>query len=187
MNRVNPIDKDQVRLIRESISLGRRGSRNEFLFLFLINTTLRISDALGIKVGMVRDKDFLEIIEQKTKKKKKFPLNEPLQEIINEYTKDMKNEDYLFQSQKLDKNGSPKPISREQAWAILSNAAKRIGINKFSNHSCRKTYARLIYEKTKDISFVMRLLNHSSEAMTLHYLHLTDEKDNERIMNFSLF
>ena len=188
MKRVNPVDANQVKLIRDSISAGRRGSRNEFLLLFLMNTALRISDALQVKVGMVRDKEFLELIEQKTGKRKKFPLNKPLQQIINEYTKNMKDEQYLFQSQKLDENGNPKPISREQAWSILSDAASEIGIKGFSNHSCRKTYARLIYEKTgHDIEFVMRLLNHSSQAMTLHYLHLTEEKDNERIMDFSLF
>jgi integrase len=186
MQRVNPVKADQIKLIRDSIRVGIRGSRNEFLFLFLMNTALRISDALTLKVSMVRNKEFLELIEQKTGKSKIFAINGFLQQIIFEYTKDMDDNDYLFVSQKLDENNNPKPISRSQAWEILSSAAKKIGIKKFACHSARKTYARLIYEKTKDLSFVMRLLNHSSEKITLRYLHLTEEADNARIMDFSL-
>lgn len=186
MNRVYPVEKDQVKLIRESINVGAYGSRNEFMFLFMMNTALRISDVLKIKVNMVRDKEFLELVEQKTSKAKKFPINTFLQEIINEYTKDMDDNDYLFESRKSNKDGESRPITRGQATKILSEAASKIGIKGFASHSCRKTYARLIFEKTGDISFVMRLLNHSSEAMTLKYLHLTEEKDNEIIKDFSL-
>lgn len=186
MHKVYPITQEQVKLIRESINVGKHGKRNEFMFLLLTNTALRISDALSIKVGMVRDKNYLELIEQKTGKPKKFILNSFLKEIITEYVKGMNDEDYLFASQKLNKDGEYK-LSRQQAYGILKEAAKAIGVNGFANHSCRKTYARLIYEKTGDIAFVMRLLNHSSEAVTLKYLHLTEEADNERIMDFSLF
>lgn len=186
MNRVYPIEKDQVKLIREVINVGQHGERNEFLFLFMMNTALRVSDVLKVKVGMVRNKEFLEIVEQKTGKSKKFIMNSFLKQIINDYTKDMNDDDYLFQSQKPDKNSESRPISRIQASRILSEAASKIGIKGFNCHSCRKTYARLIYEKTGDIAFVMRLLNHSSEAVTLRYLHLTEEKDNKRIMDFSL-
>ena len=185
MRRVYPIEQDQVKLIRESINVGTFGDRNEFLFLFMVNTALRISDILKIKVGMVRGKEYLELVEQKTDKYKKFTMNSFLKNLINKHTKGMQNDDYLFQSRK-SKNGESKPISRMQAHRILKDATEKIGIKDFAAHSCRKTYARLIYEKTGDISFVMRLLNHSSEAMTLNYLHLTEEKDNERIMDFSL-
>ncbi len=186
MQKVYPVEASQIKPIRESISAGRKGNRNEMLFLFLANTALRISDVLNVKVGMVKNKEFIELIEQKTEKYKEFALNKDLQQALNEYTKDMDDDQYLFPSQKANRDGEYK-LSREQAWKILSDAAREIGIKKFGCHSARKTYARLIYEETKDISFVMRLLNHSSEKMTLKYLHLTEEKDNERIMNFSLF
>lgn len=186
MKKVYPIEKDQVKLIRESINVGTYGSRNEFMFLFMMNTALRVSDIIKIKVGMVRNQEYLELIEQKTEKQKKFIMNSFLKNIVNEYTKNMNDDDYLFQSRKSDKYGESKPISRMQVSRILSESANKIGIKGFNCHSCRKTYARLIYEKTGDIAFVMRLLNHSNERMTLNYLHLTEEKDNELIMDFSL-
>jgi len=186
MKKVYPIEQDQIKLVRSVINDGNFGDRNEFLFLFLLNTALRIGDALKVKVGMVRDKEYLEIIEQKTGKTKKFKMSSFLKQTINEYTKDMSSGEYLFQSRKHDIKGGNKAISRIHAHRIFKDAADKIDIKNFGCHSARKTYARLIYEKTNDISFVMRLLNHSSEAMTLKYLHLTEEKDDRLIMDFSL-
>lgn len=185
MNRVYPLDQTQIKSIREAINVGKYGKRNEFLFLLLINTALRIGDALKITVGMVKDKEYLELVEQKTGKSKRFIMNTFLKEIIADYIKDMQDDEYLFQGQKLNKHGNYK-LSRVQAYRIFKDATEKIGIDNIGCHSMRKTYARLIYEKTGDIAFVMRLLNHSSEAVTLRYLHLTEEKDNKRIMDFSL-
>ena len=187
MKRVYPIQPDQVKLIRTSINHGAFGDRNEFMLLFLLNTALRISDALTVTVGMVRDREEIELIEGKTKKHKKFPMNADLQNAINEYTKDLDKNDFLFQSRDLDENGNHKAISRVQAHRIFKQATEKVGLKNVAAHSWRKSYARGLYEKTKDLSLIMRLLNHSSEAMTLNYLHLTEEKDNARIMDFSLF
>ena len=187
MKRVFPVKADQVQAIRKSIHVGMFADRNEFLLLLLLNTALRISDALLITVGMVRDKEYLEIIEMKTKKHKHFPMNGFLKETINIYTKDMDDEDYLFQSKDRDKDGNRRPISRVQAHRIFKEATEKLGIKNVAAHSWRKSYARGLYEKTGDLSLIMRLLNHSSQEMTLRYLHLTDEEDEARIMDFSLF
>jgi PHP family Zn ribbon phosphoesterase len=61
--------------IREVLNAGVNGKRNEFLFLLLMNTALRISDALTLKVSMVKGKDYLELKEKKTGKPKKFIMN----------------------------------------------------------------------------------------------------------------
>jgi len=187
MQRVSPINSNQVESIRASIHVGAFADRNEFMLLLLLNTALRISDALSITVKMVRNKDYLDIVEMKTDKAKHFPMNKDLKEAINTYTKDMEEEDFLFQSRDRDKNGNRKPISRVQAFKILKECSAKIGIPNFSPHGARKAYARGLYEKTGDLSLIMRLLNHSSQEMTLHYLHLQDEEDEARIMDFSLF
>ena len=187
MKKVYPVEPNQIANIRKSIHHETFGDRNEFLLLLLLNTALRISDALGITVGMVRDKEYLDIVEKKTGKHKHFPMNGFLKDTINEYTKDMEDDDFLFEARDKDKNGNSRAISRQQAHRIFKEATESIGIKNCAAHSWRKSYARGLYEKTKDLSLIMRLLNHSSEAMTLKYLHLTEERDNERIMDFSLF
>ena len=45
------------------------------MFLLGINSGLRISDLLKLKIKDVQDVDFIEIKEQKTQKYKRFPVN----------------------------------------------------------------------------------------------------------------
>jgi len=187
MRRVAPITAKQVELVRESIHVGMFADRNEFMFLLLLNTALRISDALTITVKMVKDQDYLDIVEKKTGKAKHFAMNNDLKNTISDYVKDMDDSDFLFQSKDRDKDGNRRAISRIQASRIFKEATLKVGIKNANCHSWRKSYARGLYEKTGDLSLIMRLLNHSSIEMTLRYLHLTDEEDEKRIMNFSLF
>lgn len=74
--------------------------RNYLLFLFGINSGLRISDILSIKVKDVQDVDYIEIKEQKTQKYKKFPVNYTFKKLLDNFTKNKYSEEWLFKSKK---------------------------------------------------------------------------------------
>ena len=42
-------------------------------------------------------------------------------------------------------------------------------------HSMRKTYGYYLYQNTKDIARVMKMLRHSSEGVTLRYIGITQD------------
>ena len=69
---------EPIRNIKQIESVKRilktNGIRDFLLFLMGINIGLRISDILKLKVGDVRNKDYIEITEQKTGKYKRFPI-----------------------------------------------------------------------------------------------------------------
>ena len=48
-------------------------------------------------------------------------------------------------------------------------------VRQYSTHSMRKSKASLIYEKTKNVDAVRRLLGQSSVTATSAYLGVTDE------------
>ena len=48
-------------------------------------------------------------------------------------------------------------------------------VSQYSTHSMRKSKASLIYEKTKNVDAVRRLLGQSSVTATSSYLGVTDE------------
>ena len=73
MNTVEPI-RNKSDLAKIKTILKNQSLRNLLLFLIGINTGLRISDILKLTVKDVRNKDYIYIIEQKTKKKKKNNL-----------------------------------------------------------------------------------------------------------------
>jgi len=78
------------------VILKKQNYRNYFLFIFGINSGLRISDILRLKVSDVKNKTHVTIIEKKTGKEKRFKLNTSLQAEIKEYISNMSNDEYLF-------------------------------------------------------------------------------------------
>ena len=65
MEFVEPIrDKRKIELVK--VILKENGFRGYMLFLMGINSGLRISDILKLKVAAVRGKRYIEVKEQKT-------------------------------------------------------------------------------------------------------------------------
>ena len=140
MKIVQPI-RDRNKIQQMKIELRKKGTRDYLLFLTGINTGLRISDIIKLQVLDVLNEDrtiksHICIIEKKTKKQKRFKINDTLSRELAEYTKNMKMDDYLFYSRK----GANMPITRIQAYRILNTVAKKIGLEEIGTHTLRKTF-----------------------------------------------
>ena len=94
MNIVNPI-KDIEKINQVKAVLKADSARNCFLFELGINTGLRISDLLKLKVSDVKGSHII-ITEQKTGKLKRFFINSALRSRIDEYIGSMSDDSLLF-------------------------------------------------------------------------------------------
>ncbi len=182
MEFVQPIrDKNKIEEIKSILRLN--GTRDLLLFCLGINSALRVSDLLKLKVFDVRDKSHLEVREQKTGKLKRFPLRGNLQTLIKEYTQNKDDNDYLFQS----RNGENKPLSRVMAYMIINRACRKAGIiDHIGSHTLRKTFSYHHYQTFKDVALLQYLLNHSSPSITLRYIGITQDNIEESLLNFEL-
>ena len=82
MNVVEPIkEKKNIKKIEKF--LAKKNKRDLLLFVMGTNTGLRISDILALNVKDVKNKDFINIVEKKTGKLKRFPLNEKIKYLLN--------------------------------------------------------------------------------------------------------
>ena len=86
MNTVEPI-RDKRLILDIADYLKERNERDYVLFMFGIYSGLRISDILPLQVRDVRNKDYIYLREQKTDKEKRFPINDELKSILNNYIK----------------------------------------------------------------------------------------------------
>ena len=180
MNTVQPIrDPQKIKLIKQN--LRRRNSRDWFLFIMGINTGLRISDLLPLRVGDVRNQTHIVIKEKKTGKTKRFPINYSLKELVESYTFDMQEHDFLFPSYKTDL-----PIQRGQAYKILNQAASEAGLTEIGTHTMRKTFGYFYYKQTKDVAMLQKIFGHSAPSITLRYIGIEQEQIDESLFNFSL-
>ncbi len=176
---VEPIrDKNKINQLYQYLSGG--DPKYAIIFKFGINTGLRISDIISLRVDEIflkewHFKEYLIIKERKTSKEKKIKLNETLRNSLIKYVKSehLTRDDYLFKSQK---GGY---IGRIQAYRVLKDAAGIIGIENFGTHSLRKTWGYWTYKMSKyNIGLIMDTFNHSSPNITLRYIGINqDQKD----------
>ena len=152
MKIVQPIrDKNKIKEMK--IELKKNGTRDYLLFVTGINTGLRISDIIKLKVSDVLNEDrtvksHISIIEEKTKKRKKFKINDTLSREFAEYCKNLNMTDYLFSSRK----GKNRPITRIQSYRLLNAVALSIGLEEIGTHTLRKTFRLSFLQKNKRCS-----------------------------------
>lgn len=171
MNKVQPIrDKDIMKDIFGY--LYERNKRDALMYAFGIYTGLRISDILPLRVRDVK-KPYLYFREKKTRKEKRIPINKFIRKLVDEYIADKKDYECLFRSPRKNVN---EPITRQQAYNILSEAAKQFGIDSgIGTHTLRKTFGYHYYKKTHDVATLMEVFNHDREEVTLRYIGITQD------------
>lgn len=186
MKIVQPI-RDKNKINEMKIELKKKGTRDYLLFVTGINTGLRISDIIKLKVLDVLDDDrtvksHITIIEQKTSKRKKFKINDTLSREFAEYCKNLKMTNYLFSSRK----GKNEHITRVQAYRLLNTVALSIGLEEIGTHTLRKTFGYHFYKKTKDVAMLQKLFNHSSPSITLAYIGIEQDEIDEAYDDFEI-
>jgi len=172
MELVEPIrNKKQIEALKKY--LRGQNIRDYLLFVLGINSGLRISDLLKLTVEDVQGQDRISVREQKTGKAKDFPISETCKKAIHEYLKVTNiTTGALFISRK-----GNKPITRVQAYRILNEGAKTIGItDSIGTHTLRKTFGYFAYINGTDITRIQKLLNHSTPSVTLSYIGITKEE-----------
>ncbi|AIM17052.1 MULTISPECIES: tyrosine-type recombinase/integrase [Neobacillus] len=160
--------------------LKKHSERDYVLFVFGINTGLKINELLDIKVGDVLEsencvKEFLLLTSNELKSPKEIYLNQKVKKAVLHFIEasHLNKDDYLFKSSK-----TQKPITRQQAYRIIHQAAEAVGIKgKIGTNSMRKTFGYHAYKRGVAISLLQKYFNHATPSETLKYLGISkDEK-----------
>ena len=201
MKSVEPI-RDTKTIKNMRAILKSQSIRNELLFILGINVGLRISDILKLKVkdltklNTKAPKDYVIITEIKTRKTKKFYIGDIVKKVIENYMKENDNpgfDTYIFLSRK----GINMPITRQQAYRIINNAAESLGIverndqgnlihGEIGTHTLRKTFGYHSFQNGTSLELLMDLFNHSSKTQTLRYIGITEEQKKDVYLKSNL-
>lgn len=179
INAVQPI-RDKEKIQEAKLYLYEWNRKYYLMFLLGIRTGLRITDILELKVKDVRDskgniKTHIKTKENKTSKSKRIKMHIELKRELLHHIENKDNEAYLVQSNKKDKFGRYKHISRQRAWEVLKQVADFIGLDEIGCHTLRKTFGYHYYNKTKNIALLQYIFNHSKQEITLRYIGITDD------------
>ena len=201
MKTVEPI-RDNKTIKNMRAVLKSQSTRNELLFILGINVGLRISDILKLKVrdltksNTKAPKDYVIITEIKTRKTKKFYIGDIVKKVIENYMKENNNpgfDTYIF----LSKKGVNRPITRQQAYRIINNAAELLGLverndkgnlihGEIGTHTLRKTFGYHSFQNGTSLELLMDLFNHSSKTQTLRYIGITEDQKKEVYLKSNL-
>jgi len=164
------LTKQEVTNLMNSIA----NSKSKLMVSLMYACGMRVSELTNLKVN---DLDFTEKIGQirqaKGKKDRVFNIPEFLLEKLKKQVEIQKdfNQIYLFSGR------DNKQMSSRNMQKIVSNAAKKAGINKEVHcHTLRHSFATHLLENKVDIRFIQEMLGHSNLATTQIYTHISTEE-----------
>lgn len=178
---VEPIrdKKDIQRIIR--YFKERNKEKYAILFMLGVNSGLRVSDILKLKVKDVLDKTFIQLSEQKTGKYKLFPLKPELQKELNDFCKNRNPTEWLFTGRHEIK------LDRIIVYKTIVQACNDLKINaNVGTHTMRKTFGYHHYKQFNNIALLQTIFNHYSPAITRRYIGITQDEINESYLNLNL-
>ncbi len=189
MNRVEPI-RTKAKLDKIRSILREQSYRNYMLFQFSIHIGMRIGDILELKVKDVKGKNYIYVIEMKTRhrhknKRNRYTVPQAIVKELFEYiaAEELEDDEYLFRSP----NRYCPHLSRRQAYNIINNAAKQAGVTyAVGCHTLRKTFGYWHYKQFKDVAMLQKIFNHVTPEETLIYIGVTDEQISHTLNNFSI-
>ncbi len=192
MNIVEPIrSESQIKQIKGNL-YRQKNPRDYLIFVFGINSGLRIGDILSLKLTDVKDykgnlRDYLTIKEQKTGKTRKVFFNKQIKEALNYYIKKtgiFNLDQYLFTNEKSKEN---KPITRVRAYQLINKWCRDVGLDcKVGGHTLRKTFGYHMRMQGVSIERISNLLNHRNIKVTFRYIGIDDDENKEVINGFGL-
>ena len=174
---VEPIrSKEKIQSMKDILK-GQEKYRDLLWFTIGLNTALRISDILELRVKDVRKadgeyQDSFQIIEQKTNKSGKHYLNESIKDALDlffEHNPAKEQEDYIFTTY----SGR---LTRTRCHQIIKDLAQKVGLEgNYSTHSMRKSYGYHNYREGISLDLLQSKFNHKSSSQTLDYIGITDD------------
>ena len=185
MNFVQPIRSRKRIAQMKNLLRGEGRYRDLLLFTVGINTALRVSDLLKLRIGdfLDEDRDIQDrfwLREEKRGKRQEIVINDSIAEALAEYRQaypkvETDPDHYVFFNTRT--HNYRQPISRKQAWKLITSLCAEVGLRgNFGTHSLRKTWGYHARMNGVDLALIMHKLNHNSLAYTRRYLGITDDE-----------
>ena len=153
--------------------------RNRAVLELLYATGMRVSELTGLSLGDLDAEDGSCLVFGKGGKERLVPVGALALEVVGRYLAGVrprldrgkgKGKGAVF----LNQRGTP--LSRMSVWTIVSQAARRTGIERrISPHTLRHSCATHLLEGGADLAAVQELLGHADISTTQIYTHLDRE------------
>lgn len=184
MKSVEAVAKDEIALVERKFRLNR-WERTADLWRIGVNLALRVSDLLSLRFDQVTG-DVLTIREGKTKKERRIIINNTAREVIDRRRSQHPTDIYLFQANRSNtKSPLHKPVSRQYVTNHFQQVGQELGLA-LGTHSMRKTRGKAMHDAGIPVEQICKVLNHSTPAVTLRYIGITQQDIDNTYTDFEL-
>ena len=149
------------------------GPRDGALLEFLYGTGARISEACGLDVDDIDLVERTVLLRGKGGRERRLPIGRHAADALDAYLVRGRPALLVRGTPALFLNTRGQRLSRQSAWAVLSNAASRAGVPAVSPHALRHSFATHLLEGGADVRVVQELLGHASVTTTQIYTKVT--------------
>lgn len=193
----SPFDRGKSLILKENNQRLRFLSENEIDKLLnecapylrhivecALNTGMRRGEILSLKWSQIRN-GFIYLDKTKTNESRQIPINETLEKVLDQ----IRSAQNPKGDKVVDLKGKPlkkKNLSSKYVFTYkgsptqsiktsFKTALKNAGIQDFTFHDLRHTFASQVIMRGGSLKDVQELLGHKTMTMTLRYAHLTQE------------
>ena len=163
----NVLSKQEVKLILSASN----NIKHRAMLSLIYSCGLRCGELLNLKPQHIDSKRGLIIIKQaKGRKDRIVPLSNKILEVLREYYKTAKPQNWLFEGQTIGNKYDERSLQ-----SVLKQSVSKAGIKKpVTLHWLRHSYATHLLENGTDLRYIQEILGHSSSRTTEIYTHVSN-------------
>ncbi len=169
---VSTLSDEEIGAILNTFSISPSDTRNRTLFMLLIDTGLRISELVNLKMDDVHmDEGYLKVMG-KGKKERIVPIGNNAQRALQRYLFRFRPKPINPVVQNVFLSQSSNPLTENSMKLMFTRLAKRSGVYRLHAHLCRHTFATRFLINGGDVFTLQQILGHSTLTMVSHYVNL---------------
>jgi len=166
-------DDTEIRKILSFKPKGRNDQRIYALVCTLIDTGIRINEALNLELARVDfDNLMITVTKGKGKKERIVPMSLDLRKVLHRYVTNHRKAKFDSPFLFCTLNGTP--LSHRNAMRDFENMLEKVGLTKDNIdhcfHSFRRKFARSYIKNGGNIAYLQHAMGHTTLAMTKHYI-----------------
>jgi len=175
VKRGRSLSNGEMRVLFESCATEKTllGLRDAAMLGLLIGGGLRRAEMANLTIGdWDKNKGHVVVRKGKGNKDRLVPLPTGAQEALKVWLRRRgvtTSADALICAVHKSGKADNKPISTQAVWKALQARAKKAGVERFSPHDLRRTYAGELLDAGADLSTVQKLMGHSDPKVTAGY------------------
>jgi site-specific recombinase XerD len=174
---MEPLTPEEIKNIIASINKkSPTGARNYTLFVTLLDTGMRASEAAGITLSNINLTDGYIKVMGKGAKERIVPIGKYIQWTLWAHIDKVRPTPIDLECSSLFLSRGGKPITVNTIKLFFSRIAKISGVTRLHAHICRHTFAINYLLNGGDIFSLKEILGHTTLDMVNHYLHFTSSQ-----------